>query len=212
MNKFEFSPESARPKAKALMKDEFFWSPIDDSGPFGSDAGSDAAYGFYHWRQTNATGSPLLYLEDLLNSWHFPPIAWDEMDTTKIDAYMHLNFQLSPEEAEVQFQMLKKQQAEYSRKGASGKQVTDEELRKVVASAGKNMGVSYLANIDQAIVGTAFAQMVMEGSLDPKLKYYAGKTLQREMLPVITGHWGDRAQQAAHVEKLKKMLAVVEQF
>jgi hypothetical protein len=30
-----FAPETAHPRARALMKDDFFWSPIDESGPFG---------------------------------------------------------------------------------------------------------------------------------------------------------------------------------
>jgi uncharacterized protein YfeS len=74
-NKFDFSPNTAKPNARALMKEDFFWSPIDDSGPFGSDAGSDAAYGFYKWRKTHAPLSPMDYLKDLIGSWHFPEIA-----------------------------------------------------------------------------------------------------------------------------------------
>jgi len=49
--KFEFSLATAHPNAKVLMKEDFYWSPIDESGPFGSDAGSDAAYGFQKWRK-----------------------------------------------------------------------------------------------------------------------------------------------------------------
>jgi uncharacterized protein YfeS len=40
--KFEFSPKTAHPNAQALMKEDFFWSSIDESAPFGSDGGSDA--------------------------------------------------------------------------------------------------------------------------------------------------------------------------
>src|ERR1700760_224494 len=79
--RFEFSPANARPNARALMKEDFFWSPIDESGPFGSDGGSDAAYGFYKWRKTNPVASPVIYLKDLIDSWNYPPLSWDELDT-----------------------------------------------------------------------------------------------------------------------------------
>ena len=37
MNHFEYSLETAHPNAHALMKEDFFWSPIEESSPFGSD-------------------------------------------------------------------------------------------------------------------------------------------------------------------------------
>ncbi|HSV11878.1 MAG TPA: hypothetical protein VLI68_13975, partial [Hanamia sp.] len=45
MDNFEYTFKSANPKAQALMTDEFYWSPIEETAPFGSDDGSDAAYG-----------------------------------------------------------------------------------------------------------------------------------------------------------------------
>jgi hypothetical protein len=37
------------------------------------------------------------------------------------------------------------------------------------------MGLTFLVGIDESIIGTAFAQIVMEGRLDPKLKYYVAR-------------------------------------
>jgi len=191
------------------MKDDFFWSPIDDSGPFGSDGGSDAAYGFYHWRQSNPSGSPIVYLQQLFNSWHYPILPWDEMDTVKISAFMNHGHQLSEEEIQKQVQMLKSYNANSSG-NAGGKKPSDEELRNIVLSAQKSLGATYLMDQDQAIVGTAFAQFVLEGKLDPKLKYYTIRTLQREMLPIFGRSFGNADQQKTHIGKLKKMLAVIE--
>src|ERR1700761_733077 len=123
--KFEFSLEMAHPNAKLLMKEDFYWNPIDESGPFGSDAGSDAAYGFQKWRKSHPIISPILYLKQLLDSWNYPSFAWDELDTSKIKLY--------------------------------------------ISAPGHNMGVSYLDEIDEAIIGTAFAQFVMEGKGDPRI-------------------------------------------
>ena len=144
-DKFEFALTSAHPNAKLLMKEDFFWSAIDEFGPFGSDAGSDAAYGFQKWRKANPSTSPMIYLKGLLDSWAFPPLAWDELDTAKLKAYIALPY-----------------------------------------DSQKDMGMSYLWEIDEAIIGTAFAQFVIEGRVDPMLKYYAIKALTRQMLPIVT--------------------------
>jgi uncharacterized protein YfeS len=163
---FEFSLKTAHPNAKSLMKEDFFWSPIDESAPFGSDAGSDAAYGILKWRKTHPSASSVSYLKELFDSYAFPPFAWDELDTVKIKAYM----------------------------------------------AASNMGLSFLSSIDESIIGTAFAQFVLEGKIDPSLKDYVTKALQREMLPILTRQFGQPDQVKGHNTEIKKMLAVVNQM
>jgi uncharacterized protein YfeS len=208
-----FSPETAHPKAKALMKDDFFWSPIDESGPFGSDDGSDAAHGFYQWRKMHRSVSPVDYLTDLVASWKYPVIAWDELDTNRLREYMRLPYLEDEKSIQQQIQLLRDQQKEFAAKGAPEKKaLTDEELRALVLKTSKNMGLSFLVGLDESIIGTAFAQIVMEGRLDPKLKYYVTKTLQREQLAVITRNFGDGSQQKAHSDKMRKMLFVVGQM
>jgi uncharacterized protein YfeS len=46
-------PETAHPKARELMTEEFFWDCADEEAPFGSDEGHDAYYEFRRWRQRN---------------------------------------------------------------------------------------------------------------------------------------------------------------
>ena len=207
-----FSPQAANPKAKALMKEDFFWSPIDESGPFGSDDGSDAAHGFYKWRKANVSTSPIGYLTELVNSWNYPPIAWDEMDTNKLKAYMGLSQKPDEKSIEQLVQLLKKQQAEFSASAPNKKTLTDEQLREIAVNAGKGMGLTYLVGLDESVIGVAFAQIVMEGALDPKLKYYVTKALQREQLTAVTRNFGDASAQKAHGDKMRKMLFVVNQL
>jgi uncharacterized protein YfeS len=158
--KFVYALNTAHPNAAALMNDDFFWSDTDPGAPFGSEPGSEAAYGFYSWRPTHQTTSPMIFLKTLLDSWHSHPLAWDELDTLKIKAYM-----------------------------------ID--------------GVPGLVIRDEAIIGTAFAQFVLEGKIDPELKYAATSTLQRELLPVMTSQYGSPGQQQQHIEKMKKLLSVL---
>lgn len=84
----ELTPKSAHPKAKQIMKEEFYWSPIEESGPFGSDDGSDAFYGFREWRQNNKTISPLVYLKELIKEWNYPPFDLNEMNEENIKKYI----------------------------------------------------------------------------------------------------------------------------
>lgn len=206
---FEFSLETAHPNAKALMKDDFYWSPIVEEAPFGSDAGSDAAYGFQKWRKVHPSASPVLYLKQLIDTWHFPPFAWDELDTTRIKLYMSTPAHLDESFIKRSIEILKKENERYASMPGGAKKLTDEQLRQIVTNSQKHMGATYLVNIDEAIIGTAFAQFVMEGKIDPAIKNYVTKTIRREMLPVITRQFGLPDQVKAHNEKINKLLQVV---
>lgn len=210
--RFEFSPTTAHPNAKKLMKEDFYWSPIDESGPFGSDAGSDAAYGFQKWRKSHPSTFPILYLKQLIDTWNFPPFAWDELDTTKIKLYISTPAHLDESFIAQDIEMLMKENERYASMSGGGKKLTDEQLRQIVLNSQKNMGASYLSNIDEAIIGTAFAQFAMEGKVDPTLKNYAAKTIQREMLPIITRQFGQPDQVKAHNDKMNKLLQVVQKM
>lgn len=50
MDNYDLSPGSAHPKARHTLTEEFYWSSINESGPFGSDDGSDAFDGLY-WQK-----------------------------------------------------------------------------------------------------------------------------------------------------------------
>ncbi|MEO7992090.1 MAG: hypothetical protein ABI663_21235 [Chryseolinea sp.] len=92
MDDFELTPEKAHPKAKALLTEEFYWSPIDETGPFGSDDGSDSFYQFRQWRVDNKKVSPATFLKELLDEWGFPSFDIGKTDVkellTKVDAGM----------------------------------------------------------------------------------------------------------------------------
>jgi uncharacterized protein YfeS len=210
--KFEFSPKTAHPNARILMKEDFFWSPIDEYGPFGSDAGSGAAYEFQIWRKTHTATSPIIYLKQLIDSWNYPPFAWDELDTAKIKLYISAPAHLDESFIAQMIEALKKQNERYSSMPGGGKKLTEEQIRQIAINSQTNMGGSFLSSIDEAIIGTAFAQFVIEGKVDPNIKDYAAKTIQREMLPIITRQFGQPDQVKAHDDKMNKLLQVVKKM
>jgi uncharacterized protein YfeS len=46
-------PETAHPRARELMPEDFLWDCVDEESPFGSDEGHDAYYEFRDWRRGN---------------------------------------------------------------------------------------------------------------------------------------------------------------
>ena len=91
MDNYKLSAQTAHPKAKKILTEDFYWSPIEETGPFGNDDGSDAFYGFRKWRMTNKNISPLKYIDELLNRWNYPSFNMYEMDTSKIKDYVSAN-------------------------------------------------------------------------------------------------------------------------
>jgi uncharacterized protein YfeS len=204
--RFEFSLATAHPNAKVLMKEEFFWSPIDETAPFGSDAGSDAAYGFQKWRKNHASALPIIYLKEFIAEWHFPEIAWDELDTLKIKQYMSTPVLLDKSEVERQIKLMKQYNASPLAPGQ--KQLNDEQLRQIVLNSQKTVGISFLIELDESIIGTSFAQFVLEGKIDPSLQRFAKIALKRETLPILVRQYRADARKS-HAEKCAKMLYVI---
>jgi uncharacterized protein YfeS len=89
-NNSQISYENFHPNAKKILKDEFYWSPIEETGPFGSDAGFDAFYGFREWRKNNHEKSPVEFLEILLDEWNFEKtIDFKELNEDRIKEFIN---------------------------------------------------------------------------------------------------------------------------
>lgn len=84
MDDLELSPDKAHPNAKRLLTEDFYWSPIEETGPVGSDDGSDCFYGFVEWRANNKTESPVAYLKELIAEWGYPPFDLTVTDPQRI--------------------------------------------------------------------------------------------------------------------------------
>lgn len=84
MEEFELSPDTAHPNARRLLTEDFYWSPIEETGPFGSDDGSDSFYGFAEWRMENKKESPVNYLRELLQEWGYQAFDLNVTDAEQI--------------------------------------------------------------------------------------------------------------------------------
>ncbi len=89
-NMSDYSPnlDKAHPKAKDLMNEDFYFSPIDETGPFGNDDGADTYAGFKDWRLTHLKDDPADFLFDQINEWGYPKFDIYETDIKKLTPYL----------------------------------------------------------------------------------------------------------------------------
>jgi uncharacterized protein YfeS len=86
----DYSPtiDKAHPTAKRLMNEEFYWSPIEETAPFGSDDGADTYAGFADWRQTHKTDNPKEFLMEQIDYWGYPTFDLNETSFEKLKPYL----------------------------------------------------------------------------------------------------------------------------
>jgi uncharacterized protein YfeS len=205
MDFFADPKKGANAKAKRLMNEDFFWSPIAESGPFGNDSGSEAAEGFNEWRKANKTGDPVDYLRELISSWGFPSFDWNLLDPVKISEYVQIKANTDNIVEQVaQFKEILKN----SPSGLSGDS-SDEILKQVIRNSAENMGGTYLLQIDNGIIGTGFAQLAIEGKIDRDLQYLTSTAIKRQLLPILIERY-DEDHKEMRKQILTKMLNVVD--
>ena len=85
-----YSPiiDNAHPNAKRLMNEEFYWSPIEESAPFGSDDGADTYAGFAQWRQAHLADNPKEFLLEQIEYWGYPTFDLNETNFKKLKPYL----------------------------------------------------------------------------------------------------------------------------
>lgn len=203
---FRFSYKDAHVKAKALMNEEFLWSAIEETAPFGNDDGSDAAYGFRLWRVYNKNISPTVYLDQLIDRWGYPKFELDELDTAKISLY--LSAPALKSETEIRQQMETMKEAMKNAGDTSMQSMNDNQFREIIILSSQSMGASFLVGIDNAIIATGFAQFVLEGELDQKLKSLVVIAIKRQLLPVLINRW-DVNYIPMRKEQLNTMLNII---
>lgn len=90
----DYSPTFAKahPNAQRLMKDEFFFSVIEETAPFGSDDGADAYAGFKDWRPMHRSESPVRFLQYQFERWEYPLFDFHETSFEKLKPYLEESF------------------------------------------------------------------------------------------------------------------------
>lgn len=204
------SRETAHPRAKALLTEDFYWSPIEESGPFGNDDGSDALYDFLEWRKSNGSESPLRFLDTLIILWNYPKFDWNELDTNMIQDYLKAQGKYKPEK--LTREHIEDMRPFYQELAKKQNEVFDEKkfLVQLESSEVSNRHRLLLGQ-DNAIISIGFGQFASEGRIDPELKRVTLIAIRRELLPILIREWDDDYKQT-RINQLKSMLEVVDEM
>jgi uncharacterized protein YfeS len=209
MSRYELTPETAHPKARKLLTEDFYWSPIEETGPFGSDDGSDAFYGFREWRMSNKKASPVKFIEELLINWNYPEFNLNELDSSKIRDYISAKTQPGSPDLSDQMPAMMEHFKQMAKE--AGKEFDENQFKEIMAAASDSMGGTYLLGIDNAIIAVGFGQFVLEGKIDEDIKVLAQTAIKRELLPVLTDRW-DGPYKKTRMEQLNSMLRVIDKM
>lgn len=195
----ELTRKTAHPKAAKLLEDDFFWSPIEESGPFGSDAGSDACYGFRDWRKTNLDKSPVHFLDELMARWAIPRFDVYEVNEDKVMGFVHKKTERS---SEINLSDMKEMMKNLNLG------VDDDTLQKIIQNAGESMGGRYLLEQDNAIIGIGFCQFAIEGKIDADIQNLTRIAISRQLLPCLLEQYSPDYQPTRQ-EQLSKMFTIL---
>ena len=204
MANYHITPETAHPKAKALLSEEFFWSGIEETGPFGSDDGSDAFYGFRDWRKSNPQESPVKFLDALLSEWDFPAFNLSELDTGNISKYLSQKTESASNPVSPEVIEHFKKMAE-----AEGKPFDEEQFKQMMTGVSSSMGSTFLLAQDNAIIAIGFGQFVLEGKIDEDIKSLTKIAINRELLPLLINRW-EEPYRLTRIEQLNQMRLAVD--
>lgn len=206
MENFEFGFDSAHPNAQGLMSNDFFWNSGHETAPFGSENGRDAAYGFRTWRFTNKLESPVIYLNELMREWEYPTFDWNELNTGKIKKIIDNNIIMDEAYILEQMSQLRTifKNSEFPSINKIGDDELEKELREMVLSYLRNDAKELITGQDEAIIGVAFAQLVLEGYINVDLKLFASNALKRQQLTIFI-----RDHETEYRTERKKTLALM---
>jgi len=79
---------NASTKAKLLMNEDWYYSPIDDMAPFGSDDAADTYTSFYNWRKNNKNGSPKTFVLSHFQYWNYPALNLESTDYNSFKSFL----------------------------------------------------------------------------------------------------------------------------
>jgi uncharacterized protein YfeS len=204
----DLSKKNAHPTAQKLLKEDFFWSPVEESGPFGNDSGSDTFYFFLEWRKNNPNSNPKDFLLREISNSGFPKFDIYTLDSSIISTFIRKKEELSFAEKEKR----KAQIIEGTNK--LPKELRDkmglEHMDEAIEMTSNSMGLTYLTEIDNMIISTGFAQIVLEGEIHKELHELTKIALRRQLKPFLISLWDNysetrKKQYELMLEKLENL-------
>lgn len=188
-------------RARTLLTQEFYWSPVDDFSPFGNDDGSDAFHYFREWRKENKSSSPKTFLNQLLEEWGYPKFDLTTLNETEIAKYLEIKGGgMSSDQISTMREHFKQMSEQ------AGKEFNEEEFQQIMSMSSESMGGTYLYSQDNAVIAIGFGQFVLEGKIDNDIAELVKTAIQRELLPILITRIDENFQEERR-ERLNQMLS-----
>jgi len=86
---WQLDRKNAHPRAVELLKDDFFWTCLDDDSPFGNDDGADALRLYQQWQSTHRNQKPIQFLNDLLLQMEAPLAHWKTLSPNTLNSFVN---------------------------------------------------------------------------------------------------------------------------
>ncbi|MCO6360785.1 hypothetical protein [Roseivirga pacifica] len=195
--------ENAHPNAKEIMNEDFFWSDIDESGPFGNDDGSDGLFLFREWRASNPKKNPVSFIDYQLRVWEYPVFDRNELNSERISDFVNKETQVDMSGMDEQLKSVMKHLREQAE--SAGQPFDEEEFLKIMTQSSQNMGRRFLDGQDNLILSVAFGQYATEGKIHPELKSIGKNAIKRQLMPILIDSW-DESYRETRKKQLTKML------
>lgn len=196
---------TAHPNAKKLLKESFYWDPIEETAPFGNDLGYDAYYSFAEWNQKPNNGNIINLLNQLIDE-----IGVASFDIKSTDAEVVKKYITRPTEVDTSMidMVIEQNKKSASFNNSPKNNKPDEEIRKLLIESASQRGNLNLLSIDNIIIGLGYSQFVQSGKIDAELKSLTAIAIQRQLLPLILETWPEDYKEIRK-EQLEIMLSDV---
>lgn len=181
--------ENAHPVARNLLVEDFFWDITEETSPFGNDTGSDASYNYIDWRKSNRNSDVVSFLRREIESFDFPPFDIESLDSEKIQRYIRQSTSLSSVERQTQKQQILENSNDIPKDVIE--KMGLENLDKAFDIASIDMGLTYLTELDNAIISVGFGQWVTEGKVDLEMLKLTKIAINRQLKPFLLSSWGN---------------------
>ncbi len=195
MENFILDYNNIHPKAKEILKDEFYWDLTNPNGPFSINRISNSFQEFEEWRREHRTDGAIDFLPVCdENGFIFDR---DKTDVQSIEDFFDAHYQYHKQ--------MMQQYLEMMTGGNTGDQLSEEEQNESIEEMARQQGITILKAQDDKIISAGFGQFILEGKIDSALKIATEKAIERQLNSFVIASFHDEDFQQQRKRDLNQL-------
>ncbi|WP_106520908.1 hypothetical protein [Taibaiella chishuiensis] len=197
MENFILNYNNIHPKAKEILKDEFYWDLTNPNSPFSINRISNSFQEFEEWRREHSSEDAI----DFLPVWDENGFIFDrdKTDVQSIENFCDMHYQYQKQMLQQYFEMMKSANI--------GDQLSEEEQNEGIEETARQQGITMLKEQDDKIISAGFGQFILEGKIDSALKIATEKAIERQLNPFVIAAFHDEDFQHQRKRDLKQLFS-----